>query len=68
MKAKTNAAKLKGKPKYKVLIESYVFKVERNIFSNLIIKSSDLANIPYGLYFISVTTFKECMVLSVQYS
>lgn len=42
-----------------MLSELYVFKMERNIFSNLMIKSSELANIPYGLYFISIATFKE---------
>lgn len=42
-----------------MLSESYVFKMERNTFSDLMIKSSELANILYGLYFISVPTFKE---------
>lgn len=43
----------------KMLSESYVFKMERNTFSDLMIKSSELANILYGLYFISVAIFKE---------
>lgn len=55
----TRVAYLDEISKYKELSESYVFKVERNIFSGLVIKSPELAKISNGLYLISVTTFKE---------